>query len=88
MKEKDSIGDTACQSLAVLTQFDDPSFLLSSQTDCLVHPMVKQIIFMNVLAQIKPLLINNGESNACSRSVRRNAIMHRFLLFGNDRGKG
>ncbi len=60
MNEKDRIGDIACQSLKILTNFNEQSLLLSSQADCIIHPMVKQIIFMNILSHMKPLLINNG----------------------------
>jgi hypothetical protein len=60
MNEKNQIADIACQSLRLLTNFDDQSLLLSSQADCIVHPMVKQISFMNILSQMKPLLVNNG----------------------------
>ncbi len=60
MNKKDKIGDLAFQSLKILTHFDEQSLLLSSQADCIVHPMVKQIIFMNILSHMKPLLINNG----------------------------
>jgi hypothetical protein len=60
MNEKNEIGDLACHSLKILTNFDEQSLLLSSQADCIVHPMVKQIIFMNILSQMKPLLVNNG----------------------------
>ncbi|CAF0896713.1 unnamed protein product [Adineta steineri] len=59
MNEKTPIGDLACQSLKVLTNFDEQSLLLSSQTDCIIHPMVKQIIFMNILSKMKPFLTNN-----------------------------
>ncbi|CAF0740565.1 unnamed protein product [Rotaria sp. Silwood1] len=59
MNEKNSIGDLACQSLKILTNFNEQTLLLSSEVDCIVHPMVKQIIFMNILSQMKPLLINN-----------------------------
>jgi hypothetical protein len=60
MNEKNEIADFACHSLKILTNFDEQSLLLSSQADCIVHPMVKQIIFMNILSSMKPLLINNG----------------------------
>jgi len=60
MNKKDKIGDLACQSLKLLTNFDEQCLLLSSQADCIVHPMVKQIVFMNILSQMKPILINNG----------------------------
>jgi hypothetical protein len=60
MSRKDHIGDLACQALKILTNFDEQSLLLSSQADCIIHPMVKQIIFMNILSQMKPLLVNNG----------------------------
>lgn len=61
MKDQNKLGDIACQSLKILTNFDEQSLLLSSQADCIVHPMVKQIVFMNILSQMKPLLINNGK---------------------------
>lgn len=61
MKNGDKLSDTACQSLKILTNFDQQSLLLSSDCDCIVHPMVKQIIFMNILSQLKPLLVNNGK---------------------------
>jgi hypothetical protein len=60
MNEKSTIGDFACQSLKVLTNFDEQSLLLSSQADCIIHPMVKQLIFMNILSKMKPILVNNG----------------------------
>ena len=60
MNRKDPLGDLACQALKILTDFDEQSLLLSSQADCIVHPMVKQITFMNILSQMKPLLVNNG----------------------------
>ena len=60
MNEKNRIGDLACQSLKILTNFHEQSLLLSSQADCIVHPMIEQIIFMNVLSQMRPLLIHNG----------------------------
>jgi hypothetical protein len=60
MNEKNTTGDIACQSLKILTNFDEQSLLLSSQADCIIHPMVKQIIFMNILTQMKPFLTNNG----------------------------
>jgi hypothetical protein len=60
MNRKDHLGDLACQALKILTNFDEQSLLLSSQADCIIHPMVKQIIFMNMLSQMKPLLVNNG----------------------------
>ena len=62
MNQKDQIGDFACHALKTLTNFDEQCLLLSSQADCIVHPMVKQIIFMKVLSQMKPLLANNGEN--------------------------
>lgn len=61
MNEKGAIGDVACQALKVLTNFDDQSLLLSTQADCIAHPMVKQIVFMDILARLKPLLVSNGE---------------------------
>lgn len=60
MNNKDHLADFGCQSLKILTNFDEQSLLLSSQADCIVHPMVKQIVFMNILTQMKPLLTNNG----------------------------
>ena len=60
MNHKDQIGDFACQGLKILTHFDEQSLLSSSQADCIVHPMMKQIIFINILSQMKPLLANNG----------------------------
>jgi len=60
MNEKSTIGDLACQSLKVLTNFDEQSLLLSSQADCIIHPMVKQLIFMSILSKMKPILVNNG----------------------------
>ncbi|CAF0729307.1 unnamed protein product [Adineta ricciae] len=59
INERNGIGDIACQSLKVLTNFDEQSLLLSSQADCIVHPMVKQIVFMNIISQMKPFLMNN-----------------------------
>jgi hypothetical protein len=60
MSEKSTIGDLACQSLKVLANFDEQSLLLSSQADCIIHPMVKQLIFMSILSKMKPILVNNG----------------------------
>ncbi|CAM4866542.1 unnamed protein product [Rotaria socialis] len=59
MQEKNEIGDIACKSLKTLTNFDEQILLLSSEADCIVHPMVKQLIFMNIFSQMKPLLANN-----------------------------
>ncbi|CAF3654754.1 unnamed protein product [Rotaria sordida] len=59
MNEKTNIANLACQSLKSLTNFNEQILLLSSDADCIIHPMVKQIMFMNILSQMKPLLINN-----------------------------
>ena len=60
MNSKDHLADFGCQGLKILTNFDEQSLLLSCQADCIVHPMVKQMVFMNILSQMKPLLANNG----------------------------
>ncbi len=76
MNRKDQIGDLACQALKILTNFDEQSLLLSSQADCIIHPMVKQVSFMNILSQMKPLLANNG-----SIHKQRNSNISFFFHF-------
>ncbi|UJR33379.1 hypothetical protein I4U23_020827 [Adineta vaga] len=63
LNEKNKIGEIACHSLKVLTNIEERSLLLSSfQADCIVHPMVKQLVFMKILSQMKPFLVNNDLS--------------------------
>jgi len=58
INELSDIDSLACQSLKTLTTLDDQSFL-SLNADCIIHPLVKQILFMNILSYLKPLLVNN-----------------------------
>lgn len=69
MNQQDENGEIACQSLKILTNFDGQILLFSSEADCLVHPMVKQIIFMNIFSHMKPLLTNNGETFFLVRNI-------------------
>lgn len=82
MNQKDQIGEFACQGLKILTNFDEQSLIFSSQADCIIHPMVKQIIFINILSQMKPLLANNGLNSKSDQSKKPSKI---FLLeFSSD----
>lgn len=60
MNEKNELTDIACQSLKLLTHFDEQSLFLSANADCIVHPMAKQITFINIFSQLKPVLVSNG----------------------------
>lgn len=60
MNETKELTDIVCQSLKFLTDFDEQSLFFSSQADCIIHPMVKQITFINIFSQLKPILVSNG----------------------------
>ncbi|CAF3886142.1 unnamed protein product, partial [Rotaria sp. Silwood2] len=74
MNEKNNIGDLGCQSLKILTNFNEQTLLLSSEADCIVHPMVKQITFMSILSKMKPLLINKGTKLFILEFIRKKYI--------------
>ncbi|CAF1074796.1 unnamed protein product, partial [Didymodactylos carnosus] len=52
------VDDLACQSLKILTTIEDESFL-SINADSIIHPLVKQIVFVHIVSYLKPLLENN-----------------------------
>lgn len=62
MNETNELTDIACQSLKILTHFDEQSLFLSTYADCIIHPMVKQITFINIFSQLKPILVSNDIS--------------------------
>lgn len=89
MNQKDQIGEFACQGLKILTNFDEQSLIFSSQADCIIHPMVKQIIFINILSQMKPLLANNGLNSKTDQLKNpSNDFSSRILIGSNDRSRG